>query len=1196
VPLLEGSPALSPGVAFFPTDQRGDARPPSGSDIGAFQGMVMAWTVDSTSDLDIGSATSGTLSYCIEQANTDQQANLISFDSAIFGTPQTINLGGTPLVLTDTDGPQVIDGPDAGVTMSGDAKSRVFQIDQGVTATITGLTITRGWTSGDGGGVLNYGTLTLTDSTLTADKAAYGGAIMTSGGSLRLVDCTIAADSAANSGGGIEAQNDITVISSTFTNDVADAGDGGAIDNPVGGEHTISIEDSILSGDSGGHGPEVANAVVSLGHNLVSNTADSSGWIGSDITGESADLGPLGDYGGPTQTVPLEYGSPGVGAGIAVAGVTTDQRGDPWPASGPDIGAFQGILVSVTNGNDSGSGSLRQAIFDVDHAVGSSSIDFPFSGTITPSSALPPITVPVAIEGQVERLQGDEGAPPPVTVDGLRAGLAANGLVLGAGSDGSTVTGLGISGFSGNGIVVESNDDTIVGNVVGAFGTIKGNAGDGLLIAGSGNLVVGDTIESNGGDGIDIGGSSNTVGGTAAGASDTITGNTGDGLLISGSANLVVGDPIQDNVGDGVDIHGSSNTIGGTAANAGDTITRNLKDGIFIASTRNLVEGDFIGTDASGANHLGNSDDGINIDFPISYNANNTVGGTTTGARNVISGNLANGLRIASSANLVEGNFIGTNVGGTGPLPNSDDGIEVLGGDNTIGATAGAVQVISGNETAGVEISTFEAQSNLVEGNRIGSDINATYALPNLNGVVIDTNARDNTIGGSIAAPMTGAGAGNVVSGNSGLGIYIWSGAERNSVLGNRIGTDGSGDSSLPNPVGVEINGASFNTVGGDAISDRNIIYGNIDGGVEIANPAAMDNVVSGNLLGLGADGGALRDAPSGQTYGVLIVDSSYNIIGGTASGAGNTLGGLSFGIEIYGSGSGDTIQGADNAICGNQIIGTSPSVITIPPSIGIGVYIENASDNTVGGTTTGAGNVITGYSYYGVYIYGTQATGNVVAADQITGSGVTGKLTQNGPLAGIAVEDSSGNTLGGTTPAAGNTISGNDYAGIYILGQGNTGTKGNYIGQNHLDHNAYGILLYNDTIDGSYQTLQRRNHFSGDEIAKIREFSGPVTSGGGSAHATRRKDRNRARRTASHPTRLHRPHARHTHRSSKVASIERLGGRGESGGRHAVRVMASTTQPTPPEVPRRVRPGVVVPHGPLALWTATRATRLRSS
>ncbi len=82
------------------------------------------------------------LRQAIVQANTTGGDQTIVFDSTVFKTPQTITLNGTQLELSDTTGAETITAPAAGLTVSGGGLSRVFQIDKGVTASISGLTIT----------------------------------------------------------------------------------------------------------------------------------------------------------------------------------------------------------------------------------------------------------------------------------------------------------------------------------------------------------------------------------------------------------------------------------------------------------------------------------------------------------------------------------------------------------------------------------------------------------------------------------------------------------------------------------------------------------------------------------------------------------------------------------------------------------------------------------------------------------------------------------------------------------------------------------------------------------------------------------------------------------------------------------------------------------------------------------------------
>ncbi len=84
----------------------------------------------------------------VNLADVPDESEAITFDTTAFATQQTITLDGSPLVLGNTSGSETIAGPASGVTISGGGQSRVFQVDGGVTATLSGLTITGGERSG----------------------------------------------------------------------------------------------------------------------------------------------------------------------------------------------------------------------------------------------------------------------------------------------------------------------------------------------------------------------------------------------------------------------------------------------------------------------------------------------------------------------------------------------------------------------------------------------------------------------------------------------------------------------------------------------------------------------------------------------------------------------------------------------------------------------------------------------------------------------------------------------------------------------------------------------------------------------------------------------------------------------------------------------------------------------------------------
>jgi hypothetical protein len=236
----------------------------------------------------------------------------------------------------------------------------------------------------------------------------------------------------------------------------------------------------------------------------------------------------------------------------------------------------------------------------------------------------------------------------------------------------------------------------------------------------------------------------------------------------------------------------SGTTIGGTTSGARNVISGNDGEGVIIdgaGTSGNTVSGNYIGIDASGTAALGNQSDGIEIQGDAS---NNTIGGTSAGARNVISANGDAGVEIDEDAtgNSVLGNDIGTNAAGTSALGNVSDGVEIndRAFNNTIGGTTvEARNVISGNGGAGIEFFGIATTGNMVLGNYIGTDKDGSLPLGNgSQGVIISTGASGNTIGG------TSAGAGNIISGNNGAGIEIDSlGTSGISVLRNSIFSNG---------------------------------------------------------------------------------------------------------------------------------------------------------------------------------------------------------------------------------------------------------------------------------------------------------------------------------------------------------------------------------------------------------------------
>src|SRR5207237_5150883 len=108
---------------------------------------------------------------------------------------------------------------------------------------------------------------------------------------------------------------------------------------------------------------------------------------------------------------------------------------------------------------------------------------------------------------------------------------------------------------------------------------------------------------------------------------------------------------------------------------------------IFVAGSNNLVQGNFIGTDASGTVALENGSYGLELAVGSGQSGNNVIGGTSSAARNIISGNDRYNLVVHSSGNTVQGNFIGPDVTGTVKLSINASGIDLEGANNLIGGT-----------------------------------------------------------------------------------------------------------------------------------------------------------------------------------------------------------------------------------------------------------------------------------------------------------------------------------------------------------------------------------------------------------------------------------------------------------------------------------------------------------------------------
>ena len=526
--------------------------------------------------------------------------------------------------------------------------------------------------------------------------------------------------------------------------------------------------------------------------------------------------------------------------------------------------------AGLTNDNScvstAGPCTLRAAIREaLDSPGGPHVIRFNVAGTITLGSALPGINKRVTIDATTGNTFWPGTPPYRPVVELNAAGAGGTGLLLDVGSDGSTIRGLCINRTGGAIRITGSSNNIIAGNFLGT--NLAGSA-PGPAPLNQVGVFVGFSGVTN----------ANRIGGIVDADRNIISGNSVDGIQI---------------------FNGS-----GTTAS-------------------NLVQGNYIGLDVIGNADVGNSNQGVSI---FGGADNNTVGGNNANARNVISGNNNDGILIAdagTTGNIVQGNYIGTNAGGTAAVPNTR-GIELANSaSSTIGGTGAAGNLISGN-LAGITHQQFQQQHGPEQPHRHRRTTGTSDLGNSQHGVAMIGGASTNLIGG-------GAGLGNVVSGNNESGVVIRdAGTAGNQVQGNLIGTNAGGTGALANNErGVLITaGSTSNTVGGSAAA-RNVISGNALQGVLIDD--SNTNVVASNYIGTNAAGNA---AVANNSGGILITNTAQNnIIGGTAADAGNRIAynlGGAHGVSL------DATAGVGNAILRNEIFLNAGLGIDLPKVNGV--------------------------------------------------------------------------------------------------------------------------------------------------------------------------------------------------------------------------------------------------------------------
>lgn len=718
---------------------------------------------------------------------------------------------------------------------------------------------------------------------------------------------------------------------------------------------------------------------------------------------------------------------------------------------------WEGVLATfvVTNTNDQGPNSLRQAILDANASIFPDFINFDIPDTdpgyvdpdgtpangdehwvIDVATALPNIGNFLVIDGTSQ--PGYFNAP-VIELSGT-ATTAANGLTVSGIQN--TIRGLSITDFDLAGINITSGLNTVSGNHIGT---------DTSGLQQRGNRGVGIRIE---------GGNSNVVGGTSAADRNVIADNAEGGVHLIGTTDALIrgnyigvdvtGNQALGNLGDGILIDGDSTGIiigGDSFVGEGNVISGNTGvnvDGIKIANAPGIVSdnqiiGNFIGTNLDGTAEIGNSRHGVAI---LDGAQGNAVGGIGIGQGNTISGNGEFGIVIdglggdSTISNTVVGNTIGLDFSGTSAVANMAGGIRLADGAslNTIGGvTAAHGNVISGNTNVngngdGIVLMGVGTSNNVIQNNIIGLDSTGSIVQGNAGGgVVLTLGADSNEI------------QENVISANASNGIASVLGATDTSIENNNIGTDSTGYIAFGN----HGHGVYLSGTGADNTINQNLISGNVGSGISVVSAGDGAATITRNSIGIDA---SQRNQLLNANTAIDIDSTSGISVGGNLT-VGNTIASApgTAAIEVSGS------VTVGTSIKGNYI-GTNEfdDVWATRSSFGVSVY--DTTGAVIGGSIAGEGNIIGGYLVTGINISGSAIAGAKVEGNYI-GTNAAETVSLFPGNYGVTVQSSAGNVdIGGALEGAGNTIANHSDDGVRIW---SSAGDANQIRRNSIYNNA---------------------------------------------------------------------------------------------------------------------------------------------
>jgi hypothetical protein len=368
-----------------------------------------------------------------------------------------------------------------------------------------------------------------------------------------------------------------------------------------------------------------------------------------------------------------------------------------------------------------------------------------------------------------------------------------------------------------------------------------------------------------------------------------------------------------------------------------------------------------------------------------------------------------------------------------------------------------ARNVICSNAITGIMITDTNTSDNVVAGNFIGIDASGTSSLQNVSdGIAIIHGSQSNVIGGAIA------GAGNVISGNGGSGVFLGDpGTDGNTIQGNYIGLNAAGSVAVPNLFfGIEIDsGPGGNTLGGTHVLERNVISGNGAAGVTVYGTNTAKNIIVGNYIGLNAYG---SDAIPNTGNGVEICQGASDTVVGGLGGRNCISGNHGSGVSIHDTGT------AANVVQGNTI-GLNASEAGAVPNAGGVIITGGAQGNLIGGLTWGTPNIIASNIWNGLELWDAPTSNNTFRVNSIYGNGSASISLNKGanrsavaPSLTSAVLTTNTTISGSLTSLANTTFEIDFYSSPATPAQGMT-----YLGSESVTTSAGGSVSFAASLNG---------------------------------------------------------------------------------------------------------------------------------